>query len=363
MKLHRCLCVALLGCLLLGAAGNVRVRRPIGPDRWYPANPAALYQAIRQYTSEANEPARDRRLLALVAPSAGYAYSGAVAGHAYSLLQSGQYDRVCLITPSHTATFRGCSIAGVDFYRTPLGDVPLDGTMIRSLDWSPLISTRSLYYGADIQQKKQRGYVHETEHGIEVQLPFLQVQMGTFQLVPLVVSEFETLSRSLNQEAIASVAERLREEMDDRGLLVVSTNFTQYGPQYGITPPPGNALHGMEKLDAQAIALILDRDTQGLLDYIEETGISMPGVIPLVMMMEVLPKRAVGVLLAHDMSARATGDSSTSISYVAIAFFDPSSPPNEAKPVRTLVDHEPVLEPAPDTNASGAAGGAVPDEH
>jgi MEMO1 family protein len=338
--------------LLLAAAtvvgmGNmvVRVRHPAVAGLWYPSDPAELYAAVRQYMDDAGTQPRERLLVAGVVPDAGYAFSGAVAGHFHKLLQTGQYDRVIVMTPSHRATFRGCSVPSVQIYRTPLGDIWLDGPTIRQLIRSPLIVPRSVQYR---DEAPSQGRVHEFEHGVEVQLPFLQVQLGEHKLIPLVVGDMKNLSGKIDHPAIESVAKALRGVMDDRTLLVVSTTFTQHGYEHGYMPFTSDVEKNINALDARAFDHLMNLDYGGFMGYLEETGNYMTGWVPMAILIKTLKPSVRGVLLDYDTSrSKATDPSrSSSVSYGALAFFDMNAPPAEQRPVRTLFSN-PAGEPDP----------------
>jgi AmmeMemoRadiSam system protein B len=114
---------------------------------------------------------------ALIAPHAGYIYSGPVAASAYARLQSVAdiIERVVLLGPSHRVPFLGVAVSRADCFRTPLGDIPLDRQAIARL--------QGLAQIVDLEQ------AHESEHSLEVQLPFLQHVLNKFSLVPLVVGD------------------------------------------------------------------------------------------------------------------------------------------------------------------------------
>lgn len=144
---------------------------------------------------------------AIIAPHAGYIYSGPIAGSAYASLTglAGQISRVLLLGPAHTLAFRGLAASSADFFATPLGDVPLDRA--------------ALFAIADLPQVQTRDTAHAGEHGLEVHLPFLQIVLGAFALVPLVVGE-------AHPAEVAEVLERLWG--DTETLVVISSDLSHY---------------------------------------------------------------------------------------------------------------------------------------
>jgi hypothetical protein len=328
MRVSRMLVLAILPFALIGAREAVRAMRPIAAGIWYPADKEQLRADVRKYMNETEAAAPQGRVVACIVPHAPYETSGAIAGAAFKLLQPGQYDRVIVLAPAHYSKFRGCSIPSVQAYRTPLGDVILDGPTIRALDRSTLIEVRAVHYTATIE----RAQLHEREYTIEVVLPFLQERLGEFLLVPLAVGDFLDYQNRTDENAISAVAETIGEYVDDRTLLVVSSDFTHFGNNFSYRPFRENILEGIEALDRQAFSLILKRDYRGFLAYLEETGNTICGKNAIAILLKLLPKRAEGRLLQYEISARKTGDTRTSISFASIVFCEPGSPgPREQK--------------------------------
>jgi AmmeMemoRadiSam system protein B len=144
--------------------------------RFYPQYPDLL----RKQTTELLAKAPDARISdpkALIAPHAGYAYSGLVAGGAFATLahRADLITRVIVIGPAHYVPLRGIAIPTVEAFETPLGRVPLDQDALSNLSALPFV----------VRADKP----HEPEHAIEVELPFLQVVVQRFTLVPLLLGD------------------------------------------------------------------------------------------------------------------------------------------------------------------------------
>jgi AmmeMemoRadiSam system protein B/AmmeMemoRadiSam system protein A len=158
---------------------------------WYPSSPAALREQIDGFLSRVPSPTSSGRLVALIAPHAGTAYSGQVAAHAYKQIGPGQkIETVLILAPSHRARFSGVAVHDRGGFRTPLGVVPLDREIIE-----------------DLKKRESRiRYVpdaHTLEHSLEIQLPFLQVVTPGFKLVPLLMGEQDLPTCQWLAEAIA----------------------------------------------------------------------------------------------------------------------------------------------------------------
>jgi len=185
------------------------VREAFVDGLFYPAAPAALRAQVVDYL--ANVGAVDvvgRTPKLLIAPHAGYEYCGAVAAHAYALLGRWREPivrRVVLLGPAHRVALGGLAAPIAEAFETPLGEVVVDLAALAGLD--------------DLPQVVRSDRVHEREHSLEVQLPFLQTVLGSFTLVPLVVGDADA-------EAVAQVIERLWG--GDETLVVISSDLSHY---------------------------------------------------------------------------------------------------------------------------------------
>ena len=157
------------------------VRQPAVAGAFYPAQPDELRRMLDDYMAQAEEPALPGKLVALIAPHAGYIYSGKVAAHSYAQLRGRKFQRVVVVAPSHFEAFAFNSVYNGDAYATPLGNVPVDKEFAAKLaKLSPLIQLSTRGHAPTQQQG---------EHALEVELPFLQRVLGDFKLVPIVMGD------------------------------------------------------------------------------------------------------------------------------------------------------------------------------
>lgn len=186
---------------------STRVRRPAVAGSFYPAEATDLRIALAECTRHSVSVVPGRRPKALVAPHAGYIYSGPIAATAYGSLAPWRRDiqRVVLLGPSHHVAFRGLATSSAEYFLTPLGRVQLDLGAILSLQELPFVRCRD--------------DAHVAEHSLEVHLPFLQETLDDFRLVPLVVGE-------ANPTDVAEALDRVWGE--DETLIVVSTDLSHY---------------------------------------------------------------------------------------------------------------------------------------
>ncbi len=176
---------------------------------FYAAEPAVLHAQVAECLAVATADDAPPAPKLLIVPHAGYVYSGAVAGHAYALLEHARdrIRRVVLLGPAHRVAVRGLAAPEVEAFETPLGRVPIDADALATL--------------AALPQVVRDDLPHEGEHSLEVQLPFLQTVLGAFTLVPLVVGD-------ASADEVAQVLERLWG--GDETLVVISSDLSHYLP-------------------------------------------------------------------------------------------------------------------------------------
>lgn len=188
------------------------VREPAVAGLFYPDNPDILADTVRQYvsvsTGNENDYLHDSPPpKAIIVPHAGYVYSGTTAGRAFHELIpiANRIKRVVLLGPSHRVGFQGIAFCSADYFRTPLGDVPVDHSAMVAISGLPQVGLLDR--------------AHEQEHSLEVQLPFLQAVLPAFKVVPLVVGDADISS-------ISAVIERLWG--NDDTLFVISSDLSHY---------------------------------------------------------------------------------------------------------------------------------------
>jgi AmmeMemoRadiSam system protein B len=144
---------------------------------FYPGDAAGLATELAAYLAEAHPEASARAPKALIAPHAGYMYSGPVAASVYARLAPlrGQVTRVVLAGPAHRVYVRGAAIPDVDAFESPLGEVALDRPLLKRLRELPFVTVSA------------RAHAHE--HSLEVHVPFLQAVLERFTLAPVVVGD------------------------------------------------------------------------------------------------------------------------------------------------------------------------------
>ena len=186
------------------------VRPPAVAGMFYPADPSTLRREVEAYLAAAVAAgAGSGRVKAVIAPHAGYIYSGPTAAFAFAQLlpDAAQIRRIVLLGPAHRVAPRGLGLPGCDAFATPLGEVPLAVDAARRI--------------ASLPQVTVHAAAHEQEHALEVELPFLQLVLDEFELLPLVVGE-------ASGEQVAEVLEAVWGGPETR--FVISSDLSHYLP-------------------------------------------------------------------------------------------------------------------------------------
>jgi AmmeMemoRadiSam system protein B len=173
---------------------------------FYEANPDRLKHDVNQLLQAQAADCGDFPE-ALIVPHAGYVYSGSTAACAYNCLlpDPDQVKRVLLIGPAHRVYVDGMAIPSVDYFSTPLGDIPLDREALQRI--------------GDLPGVRVFDEAHREEHCLEVQLPFLQTVLDDFTLVPVVVG-------GAGPDTVAAVIDALAD--DPHTLVVISSDLSHF---------------------------------------------------------------------------------------------------------------------------------------
>jgi len=184
---------------------RVNVRAPAVAGTFYPDDPEELRGLLEQYLNTAPTPSFLPK--ALIAPHAGYRYSGHVAGTVYNFLKAGRevFKRVIVLGTAHHLSFDGIAACSASHFETPLGLIPVDSDAVEEISSLPFVH---------ILDK-----AHEGEHSLEVHLPFLQEVLDEFTIVPLAVGPTDP-------EEVARVLEIFLE--DARTIVVISSDLSHF---------------------------------------------------------------------------------------------------------------------------------------
>jgi AmmeMemoRadiSam system protein B len=256
---------------------------------FYPADPAELERQMKDYFERMPGKALGGRIRGVVAPHAGYLYSGETAAAGYSHVKGKKFEAVVIVAPSHRDYFEGASVYSGDAYQTPLGIVPI-ATDLRD----------ALLKSSDRIVAGEAG--HRSEHAIEVQLPFLQAALGSFTLLPIVMG-------GQHRDICFSVAGSLARIAEGREVLfVASTDLSHY-----------HAAKIADAIDGVTIAHVRAFDYEGLMDDLESGAAEACGGGPTVAVMAALHQLGVRHMevVHHCNSGDVAGDRQNVVGYLS----------------------------------------------
>jgi AmmeMemoRadiSam system protein B/AmmeMemoRadiSam system protein A len=193
--------------------GMEEIREPAVAGTFYPEKPDILSRDVKRYLDNAKKEKIEGEIIALVSPHAGYVYSGQVAASAFKLIEGKVFDSVVVVAPSHRVLFKGASVYGRGGYRTPLGVVPIDEEF----------SKRMMEGRKEIQFLPE---AHAQEHSLEVQIPFLQVVLKSFRLIPIVMEP------SWSWETCQHLAQAIAETVGGKNVLLIASSDLSHFHSY-----------------------------------------------------------------------------------------------------------------------------------
>jgi len=277
-------------------SSNIRTAAVAGT--FYPADRQELRREIEGYLDNVKLETPLPRPAVIVEPHAGYAYSGQVAAYGYKLLQNHPVGTVVIISPSHMEHFPFASVFEGEAYETPLGRVPIDKELARQLvAASPHV------------QFSPHGHVQprlpNKEHALEVQLPFLQVVLGNFAVVPVVMGE-------QSWELCRTLGESLASHLAPDDLIVASSDLSHF-----------YRYDAAREKDARFLALLQEMNPQRLYDAVRDAECEACGAGPVVASMIAarhLDRPRCEVLSASN-SGDVTGVHDSVVGYASAALF------------------------------------------
>jgi AmmeMemoRadiSam system protein B len=222
----------------------------------------------------------------LISPHAGYVFSGPVAAMGFAAIDK-KVNTVFIIGPSHHAWFEGVSIADVDSFATPLGNVALNPEIVKKLRQNKIVHSVPQADGP--------------EHSVEVQIPFLQEVLPSFSIVPIIMGNVDP----------AAVADLVLPFITPTTLVVASSDFSHY---------QSNAK--ARSLDDQSIKTILSGDIGGAIDACGEKPIR---VVMLLAKKLSLSPQLLDARTSYDTAPRYGSDNRV-VGYASIAYFKQATP-------------------------------------
>ena len=272
---------------------KLSVRSAAVAGMFYDDSPTALRKNIDDMLNRAQVHELKGTVRALIAPHAGYVYSGFTAAHAYKFISGQTYYCVIVIGPSHREYFDGVSVYSGDAYETPLGRIPINSEIRDALvKEGDIISSNA---------------GHRSEHSIEVQLPFLQRVLGEFSFVPVIMGDQKRRHCNALSNALQKVA------ADKNILIVASSDLSHYHPYDEAVSLDKRVIHEIEGFNSNSF-----------LEKFEHQTLEACGGGPIATIMETAKQLGAdkAEVLHYCNSGDVIGDKSAVVGYLAAAFFE-----------------------------------------
>jgi len=287
-------------CVCHGDDAGLKVRKPVFAGSFYPADKASLGSMIDGYLKEAEQKSKKTsgQILGIIAPHAGYEYSGKVAAYAYSEIKGKSYKTVIIIGSSHRVPFRGIAIYPEGSWETPLGTVTIDHEMAQAIM-------------KDCKMVKTFPAAFEREHSLEVQIPFLQKTLTGFKIVPLVTGAMDSDDYTQLVSSLFSIIKRHSEKV----LIVASSDMSHF-----------HTYDTASKIDNVTIKDIAELNVEDLRRHLQKEASELCGAQGvLLLMMLARQMNAKATILNYANSGDVTKDRSRVVGYCSVAFSRPQA--------------------------------------
>lgn len=252
-----------------------RGRRPTHAGSWYDADGATLETSLDGWLTAPPQDAAKTPARAIIAPHAGFSYSGPAAAFAYAYIQPAVVKRVFLLGPSHKYYLDGCSLSGFDRYDTPVGSANIDKEVYGKLAGTGMFEMMTASQDED-------------EHSMEMHMPYIvQVMKANpnYTLVPILIG-------SIGPEKEKAFAEVLAPYLaDPANLFVISSDFCHWGSRFSFQqfdPKYGAICKSIEALDKRGMDIIESVDPAAFTAYLKETRNTICGRHPIGVLLSML---------------------------------------------------------------------------
>jgi len=297
--------------------GSVRMAQVAG--QFYPDDKEELRMMAEKFLSSAKQEIIEKGNLSqapqiIIVPHAGWEYSGQIAAAAFAQINNAGFKRVILVGPSHRAFFEGVATYDRDYWQTPLGRVAVDKALVDKI----LSSHEGIVANHE---------VHQNEHCLEVELPFLQLILSDFKIVTVLIGQAD-------EATLTALAQKIAANFDKESLLVVSSDLSHYPD-----------METAQIVDQQTIKAILCGRRSEFIKTLERLANEYPQVdtfacgqeaIKVGLMVAENLNMGEGKLLAETNSGQITGQTDRVVGYAAIGFYGKL----ENKSLKTKINEE-----------------------
>jgi AmmeMemoRadiSam system protein B len=267
-------------------------RHPSAAGLFYPAREAQLKDEVNTLLNLTGETRSIDRLFGIIAPHAGYIYSGRTASYSYNLLRGRKIETVIIISPSHSEYFKGSCIYQGDGYITPLGTVEID----KELGEKIISSCSTVFLGINGHQK---------EHAVEVHLPFLQVLISPLKIVPIVMGDQEKIY-------VEDLAQGIASAMGENSIILVSSDLSHF---YNVDQA--------DKLDSLVQKYVSELDHEHLMQSLAAGKCEACGGGPIAVLMKAAELKGVrkSEILHRSNSGDISGDFNEVVGYLSAVVY------------------------------------------
>ncbi|MFN7131321.1 MAG: AmmeMemoRadiSam system protein B, partial [Myxococcales bacterium] len=294
---------ALSGCTCNALPGRRALRPAELAGDWYPDKPAKLSEALERAMQGA---AASEQVRAIVVPHAGLQYTSAIAGPAWGAVRGQRFERVVILAQTHPRRFDGVALAAEGGYQTPLGPVLVDE------DATALLATHPGF--------ARRAAPFDGENSVELVLFWMAHLWPQARVVPVLLGR-------VDEDALAGIADAVRTVLDERTLLVTSSDMAHVGPGFGnplITPgtPRAQAARQLRTLQQPAVDALTARDEEALLEKTRAGGLGICSLDALRVLLRLVGPERSARLVATGSSADVDWDPNDpgAVGYASLLF-------------------------------------------
>ncbi len=268
------------------------IREPAAAGLFYPDKSDQLRKELDLLLSVSRPSFIPEKIAGIISPHAGYIYSGKTAAYAFNVLKDKNFKTVIIISPSHREYFAGISIYDGDAFETPLGVVPINKELRKSI----AENSKFVFTG-------KKGHIEE--HAIEVQIPFLQYVLKDFSIVPIVMGDQD-------EKYVDDLAEQIAKNFNDDIVIVASSDLSHY-----------HTKETADKLDSVVERNISDFDYEQLLENLNNKICEACGGGPIVSMMKAayLNNKTKSHILHRSDSSDTSGDTRQVVGYLSAVIY------------------------------------------
>ncbi len=274
-------------------------REPVAED-FYPGNAKILKLMLEKLFKDTGT-ATDKKVTGLIAPHAGYLYSGKTAAKVYAQIEK-EYDSVILIGPDHTGMAEAVSIS-TEPWKTSLGEIDIDKTLAKKI-----ISESDIII--------EDNAAHMYEHSIEVQLPFIQYRLKSLKIVPIIIPH-----NYINLEKLQEIADTISKATEGKKVLfIASSDLTHFGKGYNFVPVEKDELEWVKNTDNTIMQKITELDEIQTLNKARETTVC--GSIPIAILIMIMKNKKIdkGTLIDYTTSYEVSKNKDAIVGYGGIVF-------------------------------------------